>query len=156
MPSPSLLLCLLLTVSLESAWLEVRVQIPRFTEINLKNRFLALLELNPDSPIAEIIGFWAAGAASLVCPTAIPVVWGFVKTYPILLALAKAAIAFPLSYHYLAGIRHLVRFYILLPFSVHQTPIEDLKRRICAPNILPHLFPSIPGLGQHQLGTRIC
>lgn len=88
-------------------------------------RFLALFELNPDSLIIETIGFWAAGAASLICPTAIPMVWGFVKAYPILLAMAKAAVAFPLSYHYLAGIRHLVRFYLDLPFSALQTSVES-------------------------------
>jgi succinate dehydrogenase (ubiquinone) cytochrome b560 subunit len=67
--------------------------------VSVSNRFAG---------VALAAGFWAAGAASLVCPTAIPVVWGFLKASPILLAMAKAAIAFPLSFHYFAGIRHLV------------------------------------------------
>eukprot|EP01120_Amphizonella_sp_Union-15-10_P016864 TRINITY_DN914_c0_g1_i1.p1 TRINITY_DN914_c0_g1~~TRINITY_DN914_c0_g1_i1.p1 ORF type:complete len:165 (-),score=7.55 TRINITY_DN914_c0_g1_i1:27-521(-) len=53
-------------------------------------------------------GFLGFGLYSLVAgPASVPILVASIKLQPVLLALSKFLISFPLVYHYLSGLRHL-------------------------------------------------
>lgn len=114
MPSLFRLLSLFPTVSLVSVLLLVREGNPNCFEVI---RFTASIVHPSYHLCAFIVGFWGAGAASLICPTAVPALFAILKAYPFVLAIAKGLVAFPLSFHWFAGIRHLVRIYPISPFT---------------------------------------
>lgn len=94
-----------------------------------------------DHLCALLLGFWAAGAASLVCPTAVPALFACLKAYPFVLAIAKGLVAFPLSFHWFAGLRHLVRIYLILLLTGVPSLVPTLKVRFLVANFIVCLWP---------------
>ena len=52
-------------------------------------------------------GIWGTAAAALTSCDVVGLVWAFKDAAPVLVPVAKFAVAFPVVYHYAAGMRHL-------------------------------------------------
>ena len=65
------------------------------------------------------VGFWATAATALTCSCNIPMyVYAAKAALPWLVPIAKGVVSFPIVYHYVAGIRHLVRAQLFIPRPV--------------------------------------